>query len=102
MNLVRTGSPNLGSGKTSRLPAARRRDMTISLPRTLRAVFRTALTAVLDTLCIKRAADDVVTHPRQILDPPTADQHHRVLLQVMTLAWDVACHLVAVGQANAR
>src|SRR5260370_37287214 len=90
MNLVTTLSPNLGSGWTSRLTAARRRD--IALPflfRPLGAVFRAALAAVLDALGVVRAANDVIAHAGQVLDPAAADQHDRVLLQIGALAGDV-------------
>src|SRR5712675_750257 len=102
INLVSTLSPNLASGKTSRLTAARRRDMAISLFWTLGAVFRTALTAVFDALGVERTADDMIAQTREILDPPTADQDNRVLLQVVTLARDVTRHLKAVGEPHAR
>src|SRR5260370_15705556 len=102
MNLVTTASPNLGSGKTSRLTAARRRDMALLLSRPLSAVFRAALAPVLDALGVVRAADDVIAHAGQVLDPAAADQHDRMLLQVVALAGDVAGDLEAVGQAHAR
>src|ERR1700736_6710478 len=93
MNLVSTASPNLASGRTSRLTAARRRDMGeplyLSLLRPLGAVFGTALATVLDPLGVQGAANDVVAHARQVLDAAAADQHHRMLLQVMPLAGDV-------------
>src|SRR5690554_4928055 len=96
MNLLRTISPNLASGRTSRFSAARRRDIlsSLALLRTLRAVLRTALLAVLDTLRIEGAANDVVANARQVLHATTADHDHRMLLQIMTLARDVAHHLV--------
>src|SRR5262252_789926 len=97
MNLVSTLSPNLASGKTSRLTAARRRDMAIPLLWPLGAVFGTTLAAISNALGIERAAGDVVSHTRQILDPAAADQHHRVLLQVVPLARDVARDLEAIG-----
>src|SRR5947209_4695651 len=90
MNLVNMLSPNFASGKTSRLTAARRRDMTASLFRALGAVLRTALAAVFDALGIERAADDVIPHTREVLYPAAPDQDDRVLLQVMALARDVA------------
>src|SRR6266566_10020113 len=91
MNLVTTASPNLGSGWTSRLTAARRRDMAVlRLLRPLGAVFRAALAPVLDALGVVRPADDVIAHAGQVLDAATADQHDRVLLQVVTLTGDVA------------
>src|SRR6266478_534421 len=103
MNLVTTASPNLGSGWTSRLTAARRRDMAVlRLSRALGAVFRAALAAVLDALGVMGAADDVIAHAGQVLDPAAADQHHRVLLQIVALAGDIAGHLEAVGEADAR
>src|SRR5882672_5405216 len=102
MNLVRTISPNLASGRTSRFSAARRRDMCSSprLLRTLRAVLRTALLAVLDALRIEGAANDVIAHAGQVLDATAADHDHRMFLQVMAFARDVAHHLVAVGEAH--
>src|SRR5437764_6441761 len=68
--------------------------------RTLRAILRTALLAVLDALGVEHAAQDVVAHAGQILDAAAADHDHRVLLEVMALARDVADHLEAVGQTN--
>src|SRR5687767_7272451 len=68
--------------------------------RTLRAVLGTALLAVLDALGVEHAAQDVVAHARQILHAATADHHHRVLLEVMSLARDVTNHFEAVGEAD--
>src|SRR4029077_3729468 len=102
MNLVTTASPNLGSGKTSRLTAARRRDMAPLLSRPLGAVFRTALAAGLDALGGVRAADDVIAHAGQILDPAATDQHDGMLLQIVPLAGDVAGHLETIGEAHPR
>src|SRR4029077_11302777 len=50
------------------LSSAATRHTRISLLRTLGAVLRTALLAVFDALRIEAAADDVITHARQILD----------------------------------
>src|ERR1700759_3065857 len=68
--------------------------------RTLGAVFRTALLAVLDALGIQHAAEDVVAHAGQVLDATAAYHDHRVLLQIMAFTGDVADHLEAVGQAD--
>src|SRR6202790_1685722 len=68
--------------------------------RTFRAVLRPALFAVLDALGVQHAAENVVAHAGQILDATAADHHHRVLLEVMTLARDVADHLEAVGETD--
>src|SRR3954463_6336679 len=71
-----------------------------SLLRTLGAVLRTALLAVLDALRVEHTAQDVVAHTRQVLDAATADHDHRVLLEVMALTRDVADHLEAVGEPH--
>src|SRR5580704_2122568 len=68
--------------------------------RPLGAVFRAALAPVLDALGVVRAADDVIAHAGQVLDPAAADQHDRVLLQIMPLAGDVAGDLETVGQTH--
>src|SRR3954471_21898390 len=73
-----------------------------SLLRTLGAVLRTALLAVLDALGVEHATQDVVAHARQVLDAAAADHDHRVLLKVMALTRDVADHLEAVGEAHLR
>src|SRR5579864_3890005 len=101
MNLLTTMLPNFGSGMTSRFSAAWRRDMfRFRLFGALGAVFRTALLAVLDALGVEHAAQDVVAHARQVLDPAAADHHHRMFLKVVPLAGDVADYLEAVGQAH--
>src|SRR5580658_9632152 len=103
MNLVTTSFPNFGSGRISRLSALWRRDIAIAFSgslRPLRAVFGSALSAVFDALRIEYAAQNVVAHAGQILDAAAADHHHRMLLQVMALARDVADHLEAVGQPD--
>src|SRR5215472_12797 len=68
--------------------------------RTLGAILRTALLAVLDALGIQHAAENVVAHAGQVLDAAAADHDHRVLLQVMAFTRDVTNHLEAVGQAH--
>src|SRR5256885_10576484 len=68
--------------------------------RTLRAILRTALLAVLDALGIEDTAEDVVAHAGQVLDAAAADHDHRVLLKVMAFTRDVADHFEAVGQAH--
>src|SRR5690606_32306745 len=68
--------------------------------RALGAVLRAALATTGDTLGIERATNDVIAHTRQVLDTTAADQHHGVLLEVVTLAGDIADDLKAVGQAH--
>src|SRR5205085_12893 len=86
----------------SRFETTLLRGMTLSLLGALRAVFRTSLHASLDADRIERASDDVVAHAREILDAAAADEHQRVLLQVVADARDVGRHLDAVGQPDAR
>src|ERR1700722_15529184 len=68
--------------------------------RTLGAVFRAALLTVLDALGVQHTAQNVVADAGQILDAAAADHDHRMLLQVMALAGDIADHLEAVGQPH--
>src|SRR5690606_28409972 len=67
-----------------------------TLLRTLGAVLRAALLAVLHTLRVEHAADDMVAHTRKILHAAAADHHHGVLLKIMAFAGNVADHLEAV------
>src|SRR5699024_6489588 len=66
----------------------------------LRAIAATRLLTVADTLRIERAANDLVTNARQVLHSSTADKHHRVFLQVVTLAGDIGRDLDAAGQLH--
>src|SRR5699024_296637 len=73
--------------------------------RLLGAVLGTALvalyvTADTDALGVERTANDVVTHTREVLDTTAADEHHRVLLQVVLLARDVRGDFLAAGEAD--
>src|SRR5437016_7844238 len=87
MNREMTISPNLASGRMSRLTARRRRLIAFrSSLRPLGAVERTALAALGDALGVEHAAQDVIAHAGQVLHPAAADQHDAVLLQVVALA----------------
>src|SRR6185295_4629106 len=101
MNFARSMLANFGSGRISRLGTSLRRGMRVSLGslsrlRHLGAVLRAALLAVLHALRVERTAHDVIAHARQVLHAAAADQHHRMLLQVVAFAADVADHLEAV------
>src|SRR5262245_61731469 len=109
MNFETTTFPYFGSGLISRLSARWRRDIgslasrqkqTAPLLGPFRSVFRPALLAVLHALGVEHAAQDVVANTREVLDAAAADHHHRVLLQVMTLARDVADHLESIRQPD--
>src|SRR6185436_17738924 len=68
----------------------------------LGSVLGPSLHPALDADRVERPAHDVIADARQILDAAAADQHQRVLLQVMADAGDVGRHLDAVGQPDAR
>src|SRR5258706_899827 len=67
----------------------------------LGAVATAGLVAAVDTERIESSADDVVADAGKILDAAAADQHHRVFLQVVSLARDVRPDLAPVRQAHA-
>src|ERR1700750_2647284 len=67
----------------------------------LRSVAAARLLATADTLGVQRAADDLVAHAREVLHAAAADQHDRVLLQVVPDARDVGRDLDLAGQAHA-
>ena len=48
---------------------------------------------------IERATDDLVADAWQILNAAAADEHDRVLLQVVAFAWDVSGYFGAAGDA---
>src|SRR3984893_7461470 len=64
------------------------------------SIFRAPLFSILDPLGVEHAAQNVVAHSRQILHPTAPDHHHRVLLQIVTFARNVANHLEPIGQPN--
>ena len=63
----------------------------------LSAVFRTCLLTAFNAGRIQSAADDVITHTRQVFNTTPADQHYAVLLQVMTDTGNVRKDFIAVG-----
>src|SRR4051794_39529814 len=67
----------------------------------LGAVAAAGLLAVLHALGVERAADDLVADTGEVLHPAAADEHDRVLLEVVTDARDVRRDLDAARQAHA-
>src|SRR5918999_66062 len=63
-------------------------------------VARTGLPAVADALGVEGAADDLVADARQVLHPAAADEHDRVLLEVVADTRDVGGDLDAAGQPD--
>src|SRR6185437_3983237 len=109
MNFASISLLNFGSGRIVRLGAAARRDMldylvvasAVLLLGPLGAVLGASLLAIAHAGTVERAAHRVIAHSGQILDAAATNQHHRVLLQVVTLAADVAGDLVGIGQSHA-
>src|SRR5512142_407182 len=111
-NLATSPLEYFGSGRISRLGISLRRGMALSSRicvwrrlalrslRLLGAVLGATLLAVLDAGSIETAAHHVVAHPGQILHAAAADEHHRVLLQVVAFAADIADDLEAVGEPD--
>src|SRR5690606_30354253 len=66
----------------------------------LRAVAGTSLLTVLDCLGVQGATDDLVTHTGEVLDTTAADEHQRVLLQVVALTGNVSGDLGAVAKLH--
>src|SRR5919112_6471094 len=66
----------------------------------LGAVAAASLLAVLDALRVERAADDLVADAGKVLHTAAADEHDRVLLEVVTHTRDVGGDLDAAGQAH--
>src|SRR6187397_2389812 len=67
----------------------------------LRAVTAAGLLAVLHALGVERAADDLVADTGKVLLPSAADEHDRVLLEVVADTRDVSRDLDAARQAHA-
>src|SRR6516225_5657760 len=103
MNLASISLLYFGSGRMVRTGAWARRDMDCYslLLRALGAVLGATLLALADAGTVERAAHGVIANARQVLDAAAADEHYRVLLQVVTLAANVAGHFVAVGETHA-
>src|SRR4051794_20230035 len=109
MNLLTSGLSYNGSARTSRFGISRRLGMSFYLSvlrsrllRSLRAVLRSPLHPSLHADRVERAANDVVTDARQVLDAAATNQDQRMLLQVVADARDVRGDLDAVRQPHAR
>src|SRR5215217_4765660 len=67
----------------------------------LGAVAAASLLTTLHGLGVQSAADDLVTNTGEVLHTTAADEHDRVLLQVVTLTRDVGGDLDATAEAHA-
>src|SRR5690349_21539937 len=91
----------IGSASSGRIWAAARRGTGEVLP-FLDAVLRARLLAVAHAGGVERPAHDLVADAGQVLDAAAADEHDRVLLQVVALAGDVGRDLDRAGDAHTR
>jgi len=66
----------------------------------LGSVLGTTLFSVVCGRGIQRTSNDMIAHTREILDPTATNKHHRVLLQVVPYARNIAIYLKAVCQAH--
>src|SRR5690349_19232569 len=71
-----------------------------SLLRALGAVLGSALATIIHASAVEGAAHRVIAHAREVFHTTAADQHHRVFLQVVAFAADVADNFEAVGQTH--
>src|SRR5688500_17920965 len=103
MNLLTSVLLYSGSAASSRFGISRRLGIfQFLLLRSLRAVLRTALLPPRHADGVERPTDHVIPHARQVLHTAAADQHQRVLLEVVADDGDVGRDLDPVGQADAR
>ena len=68
--------------------------------RTLGAVLRATLSAILHAGGVERATHDVVTHTGKILDTTTAHKHDGVLLKVVAFTGNIGVNLLTVGETH--
>src|SRR5580765_7845639 len=95
---VTSCDPYTGSTSSGRLGAGPLRGISALL---LGAVAAAGLLTVLHALGVERAADDLVADTGEILHPAAADEHDRVLLEVVTDTRDVRRDLDAARHAHA-
>src|ERR1700733_12227989 len=96
---VTSGEPYTGSVTSCRFAAGPLRGISALL--LLRAVAAAGLLAVADALGVQRTADDLVANARQVTDTAAANEHDRVLLQVVPHARDIGGDLDLARQPDA-
>src|SRR5919106_4976698 len=69
--------------------------------RLLGAVLGASLRAIAHARGIQRGADDLVAHPGKVLHPAPANEHDRVLLEVVADAGDICGDFDRRGEADA-
>src|SRR5215210_1742059 len=68
--------------------------------RTLRTVFRAAAAPAIHPERVEGTTDNMIAHTRQVFHAATANEHDRVLLEVVSLARDVSDHFLPVCQTH--
>ena len=68
--------------------------------RSLGTVFGTGLFSVGNACRIQRSTDDVISGTGQVLYSSSADQHHAVLLKIVSFSGTIAGNLNAVGKTD--
>src|SRR5206468_7063231 len=76
--------------------------VTDSSLRTFGSVLRAALSSILHTDRVEGAANDVIADAGKILHATAADEHHRVLLEVMAHTRDVRDDFGGVREPHLR
>ena len=64
----------------------------------LSAVFRTSLSSLSNTCCIKCSSYDMVSCTWKVFYSSSTDQNNAMLLKVVSFSWDVACYFDSVRQ----
>ena len=72
------------------------------LLRSFRSIFWPLLFSSFNARRVQYAADDVITHAREIFHAAATDHHDGVFLQTVLLARDVRCNFHAVRKAHPR
>jgi hypothetical protein len=65
-------------------------------------VLAPTLAPVVDTLTVESASDNVIADAGKVFNSAAADQHHRVLLQIVPFASDISGDFDTIGQPHAR
>ena len=72
----------------------------LELLRLLRSILRARLLSVLYGSTIEGAADDMVTNPWEVLYPSASYENNAVLLEVVSFAWNIGDHFLAIGHPD--
>src|SRR6266566_30763 len=68
--------------------------------RSFRSIFGAAASTSIHAKTVERTTHNVVAHTGQILHASSAHEHDGVLLQIVSLAWNVGNHFLAIRQPH--